>query len=415
MRTVMTPPTLFAGLLAASLMAATAPAILAAAPETPRAAPAAPAASSQPAPAASTPPAPSASKQPAPAKPSGAPAAQAPTAAPAAPAAAGTPDAALARIVRPPWGSDPWPPKEEVAEIRRVLTAAAAKEPTVTKWTFGLAHVAKAESRYASGDAAATLRKQSYEGLQKVVAKEPTNADYQYWLGVSCFERIDDVGMLKQASLAREGRGAFETAIKIDPSNVRAHYALGVFYNQAPGIVGGSTAKAKEEAETLLKITGGRGQFPGQMLYATIAISAKDWQEMSRRLTAAESAPGEWSDPSAAMQTHIWNLLNSKKDPAAALPVITRYRAQAKPDDQTADFFEGEVQRQLGHCDKAVGFFERVLEKNASARNTRYFIAECYETLGRKADAKKNYDDFVTRFPDDDRADKARQASKRLG
>jgi hypothetical protein len=37
-------------------------------------------------------------------------------------------------------------------------------------------------------------------------------------------------------------RAGVDETLEIDPANVRAHYALGIFFNEAPGIAGGSTA-----------------------------------------------------------------------------------------------------------------------------------------------------------------------------
>lgn len=98
----------------------------------------------------------------------------------------------------------------------------------------------------------------------------------------------------------------------------------------------------------------------------------------------------------------------------AALPVIARYRAAAKPDDTAADFFEGEARRQLRQCAAAIAAFEKVLAKNPDARNTRFGIAECQDKLGDRAEARKHYEEFARQFPKDERASKARDSAKRL-
>lgn len=334
-----------------------------------------------------------------------------------APAAAATApltaEGALARVVRAPWARDPFPTKEELAEARRLLESAAAAEPASAKWLFGLAHLMRLETAFA-GDDAPAKRKETKERFEKLVEHEPGVADYQYWLGDTIFEMIDDVGFLSKASLASKGRAAFETAIEIDPSHVAAHYALGVFYSQAPGIAGGSTPKAKAQGEALLKLPGGRGEYWGRMLLAEIAAGSEDWAEMSRQYAAAETARGDGADVTSALQSHILRLLSEKKDPAAALPVIARLRSVAKPDDTAKDFFEGEARRQLGQCAEAVAAYEKVLVKTPAARNTRFGIAECQEKLGNHAEARKHYEEFARQFPKDDRASKARDAANRL-
>ena len=325
-----------------------------------------------------------------------------------------TANTALARLVRSPWSRDPFPTKDAIAEARRVLEAAAAREPANTRWSFGLAHAVRLETAYETGDAAVAKRKETKELFEKLVEREPGNAEYLYWLGDVCFDMIDDVGMLSKPSLASKGHAAFEKAVEIDPAYVAAHYALGTFYSQAPGIVGGSTAKAKSEGETLLKLPGGRGEFWGRILLAEIAAENKDWDEMSRQYTAAETAKGDGADAAIALQAHVLRLLNEKKAPAAVLPLAARFRAAAKPGDSMADFAEGEARRQLGQWVEAAAAYEKVLAKNPEARNTRFGIAECYEKLGNRVEAKKHYEEFARRFPKDERASKARDSAKRL-
>ena len=327
-----------------------------------------------------------------------------------------TAEEAFARVVRPVWARDPLPSDAELDQARRALEAAATREPGNVRWAYGLAHVARIDALRARGDAtAAAKRKQAKELFEKVVERSPGSADDQFWYGDACFEMIDDVGFLSKASLASSGRKAFEKAIELDPGHVAARYALGIFFSKAPSIAGGSTAKAKEQGEALLKLPGGRGEYWGRMLLARIAAADKDWAEMSRQYTAAETAKGEGADPIGALQNQIVQLLNVKKDPAAALPVIARYRAAAKPDDVAPDFFEGDARRQLGQYEQAAAAFERVLARTPEARNSRFLLAECYEKLGNRAEARKNYDEFARRFPADDRAAKAKDASKRLG
>jgi tetratricopeptide (TPR) repeat protein len=295
-----------------------------------------------------------------------------------------------------------------------VLETAAKADPKNIRWSYALAHTSWLEAESTSGKEAEAKRKQAKEAFGAVVEREPGSTDYQYWYAVTCFEMIDDVGMLSKAGLASTGRKAFEKAIEIDPNNVSARYGLGVFFYKAPGIAGGSNAKAKAQGEALLSVPGGRGEYWGRMLLAQIAIADKNWTEMSKQLTAAETAKGDGANPAAAFQTQIFQLLGAAKNPSAALPVIARYRAAAKPDENAPDYLEGLARSQMGQCETAVVSFEKVLARTADARNTRYELAACYEKLGNRAEAKKNYDEFAKRFPADDRAQKAKDASKRL-
>ena len=332
----------------------------------------------------------------------------------AASAAELSPDAAYTLVVRAPLSHDPLPKSDELAAARKVLEAQAAREPKAARWTFALAHVANAEAEQTKGDDAKDKRKEAFERFEHAAELQPGNADYQFWFASASFERVDDVGMLSKMSLASDGRKAFEKAIAIDPGHVAARIGLSQFYLGAPGIAGGSVEKAKAQGDALLALPGKRGEFQGRMVLAGIAAHEQQWEEMSRQFTAAEPAAGDGADPVGAMRSHAWYLLNRKKDAQAALPVVSRYVKAASPDDLTALFLDGEVKRQLGRCDDALTRYDQVLAKRAEARGSRWGAAVCREQLGRKDAARRDYEEYARRFPDDDRAKEAKAAIKRL-
>ena len=325
-----------------------------------------------------------------------------------------TPDAAYTIAARDLWSKEPFPKPEELAAARAVLEAQAKREPQAARWTYALARVASIEADRAQGDAAKSKGKEALNGFEKAVEIAPDNAEYQYWLGSASFEHIDDVGMLSKMSLASGGRKAFEKAIAIDPNMVAARIELAQFFLGAPGIAGGSVEKAKAQGDALVALPDKRGEYQGRMVLARVAAHEKDWAEMSRQFTFAETAGGMGADPVAALRSLAWNLLNQKKDPEAAAPVVARYLKVAPADDVTAWFLDAEVKRQLGHCADALPQYDRVLVTRPEAKGSRWGAAVCHDQLGQKDAARKNYEEYASRFPNDDRAKEAKAAIKRL-
>ena len=325
-----------------------------------------------------------------------------------------TPDAAYALVVRAPLARGPLPKPDELAAARTVLTAQAAREPKSARWAYALAHVANAEAEQSQAEPAATKRKEALERFEHAAQLQPGNPDYQFWLASASFDRVDDVGMLSKMSLAADGRKAFETAIALDPGHVAARVGLAQFLANAPGIAGGSLEKAKAQGNALLALPGKRGEFQGRMVLAGIAAREENWVEMSKQFTAAETAPGEGADPLGALRSHASLLLNRKKDPQAAMPVMERYVRAAPADDLTALYFDGEVKRRQGHCVDALPRYDQVIAKFAGARGSRWGAAVCREQLGRNAEARRDYEEYARRFPEDDRAKEAKAAIKRL-
>jgi len=325
-----------------------------------------------------------------------------------------TPDAAYALVARDVWSKEPAPQPADLASARKILEAQAVREPKNARWAFALGRALAFEADAISGDAEKDKRKDALEAFERAVDLQPANADYQYWLGSASFDHIDDVGMLSKMSLASGGRKAFEKAIALDPSMIAPRIGLSQFYLGAPAIAGGSVEKAKQQGEALIAISDKRGEFQGRMVLARVAAREKDWPEMSRQSTLAESAGGVGADPVVALRSQAMYLLNEKKDPQAAGPVVARYVKLASPDDLTAWYLDGETKRQLGRCADALVMFDQVLAKRAEARGSRWGAAVCRDQLGQKDAARKDYEEYVRRFPSDARAKEAKEAIKRL-
>jgi tetratricopeptide (TPR) repeat protein len=312
------------------------------------------------------------------------------------------------------WSKAAPPAAEQVAAARKVLEAQAAREPKAAKWAYALGRIADYEADRATGDARKDRRKEEVERFERAVELEPGRAEYQYWLGSAAFDHVDDVNMLSQMSLASKGRKALEKAIEIDGAYLPARVGLAEFYLQAPSIAGGSVDKAKEQADTMLRMTDNHGDFQGHMLRARIAAQEKNWAEMSKEYTLAESAKGEGHDALTAMRTNALLLLTRAKDPQTAAPVVERYEKAAPADDVTAWFLDAEVKRQLGHCAEALPRYDQVLAKIPEARGSRWGAAVCHDQLGQKDAARRDYEEFLKRYPDDDRSKEAKTAIKRL-
>jgi len=325
-----------------------------------------------------------------------------------------TPDAAYTLAAHELWSKDPYPKPDELAAAREVLEAQAKREPQSARWIYALARIASVEADRAQGDAAKDKSKEALKGLEKAAELAPDNAEYQYWLGAASFEHIDEVGMLSKMSLASQGRKAFEKAIAIDPGMIAARIGLAQFYMGAPGIAGGSVEKAKAQGDALIALPDKRGEFQGRMVLAGVAVHEEDWAEMTRQFTLAETAGGVGADPVAALRSLAWNLLNKKKDPEAAAPIVERYLKVAAADDVTAWFLDGEVKRQLGHCAEALPQYDRVLATRPEAKGSRWGAAVCHDQLGQKDAARKDYEEYARRFPNDDRTKEAKAAIKRL-
>jgi tetratricopeptide (TPR) repeat protein len=89
--------------------------------------------------------------------------------------------------------------------------------------------------------------------LEKAVAQNRANAATHYLLGVAYGTLAEKADVFRRASLARHTRDEFERAVRIDPDNLDARFALVEFYSMAPRFLGGSRQKALQQAEEIRK------------------------------------------------------------------------------------------------------------------------------------------------------------------
>jgi tetratricopeptide (TPR) repeat protein len=87
--------------------------------------------------------------------------------------------------------------------------------------------------------------------LEEAVKLQPSTSINHLWLGRAYGEKASRASALSAFGIARKVVREFETAVKLDPSNMDARFDLLEFYVEAPGIVGGGKDKATVQASAI--------------------------------------------------------------------------------------------------------------------------------------------------------------------
>lgn len=94
---------------------------------------------------------------------------------------------------------------------------------------------------------------QALTHFEAAISTNDKVADYHYWSGNAMGVTARDANKIKQGYLAPKIKSAYEKTVALDPKNLNAHWGLINFYVEAPGIMGGSWAKAEETAKAILQ------------------------------------------------------------------------------------------------------------------------------------------------------------------
>lgn len=87
--------------------------------------------------------------------------------------------------------------------------------------------------------------------FQKAVTLDGKSSEYHQWLGRAYGGKADKE---KSFFIARNAKGQFETAVKLDPSNIAARRDLADYCMNAPWIVGGSKEEALAQVKAIAAI-----------------------------------------------------------------------------------------------------------------------------------------------------------------
>jgi tetratricopeptide (TPR) repeat protein len=268
----------------------------------------------------------------------------------------------------------------------RAQVQAAAQESGDAA-TFAQGCLAMADEKW---DAAA-------RAFERAVNEDGRSAVYHFWLGRAYGEQAQRANMLKQASLARKTKSAFDRAVQLDPDYLDAREGLMQYYLLAPGIMGGSVDKAREQANEVRK----RNAYRGGLLAARIAAREKDWGAAAREYQQLATQYADSAAPWSALvllhaQQQRWD---------EAFRSVDRWIA-AQPGAMAAQYALGRTAAESGdHLDRGEQALRRYLggytpkpgEPSLGAAHWR--LGMIHERRGQRDAARAEYQTAVSLDP----------------
>ena len=280
-------------------------------------------------------------------------------------------------------------------DAKREFSARIQRNPNDREAMYYLGRVAAAQN----------ATDESVKWFEKAVEADPQNADYHFWLGNAYGDAAQHASKFRQPFLARKVKAEFERAVQLDPKQLDGRLGLIEFYVQAPGFMGGSIPKAKEQATEILKLNRMRGGFA----IASIAEREKDLAEAERGYRLAYDAAPD----SLAAFASLTNFFMRQNRAEESFPLAERYE-KAHPDEQWGQFVYGRAAAASG---KNMERGERYLRafiasppKEASQQQlsgAHYRLGMLLEKTARRDAARLEYQEAIRINPKNEDARKA--------
>jgi tetratricopeptide (TPR) repeat protein len=282
-------------------------------------------------------------------------------------------------------------------EARPLLEKAVKAEPknAAALYALGLVHL-NSDQDYEKAAAR----------LEQAVALDERNAEYHYQLGVA-YGRIGlTAGKLRQVGLAAKVKRQGLKAIELDPRHIEARNGMIQFYMAAPGIMGGSKERAREQAAEVARLD----PYQGELSWALIASTERNNAELEKRYKAALALnPDGWQ----ALQSYGSFCLRRNR-PDEALTMLTRLAA-GRPDDPRSHEILGDALAAKGREADALRSWDHALAGRPDYDPVVFKLARFHERKGDTVRASEYYARYLALVRTGRRADQARAKLKQWG
>ena len=236
----------------------------------------------------------------------------------------------------------------------------------------------------------AVARRQALQLAEACVAKQPKAAPCHYAQGVVLGVQAMSEGMLKAARSAGTVRSALTTAHELEPTWYPARGSLVEFYLLAPGMMGGSTAKAAELARAAPTPEQARA------LEARVAMNERRFDEALKLLMALPAS----LPPALADDVRSWSvqcalgLTNNGQAAAAQAPLEKLVREH--PEHAGPVYALARVRAEAGAHEAALQLYEQAAKlRGADAMPLAWRAGISQQQLGRTDAAKASFQRFV--------------------
>ncbi len=237
--------------------------------------------------------------------------------------------------------------------------------------------------------------------FERAVQLQPKSSLYHQWLGRAYSEKADREHSL---SLARKVKKEFQTAVRLDPSNISAHRDLAEYEMDAPWIAGGDKDDAPKQVEAISILDPIEGSLVDAMYVFHVEKKPAQAEEIYRQVLQQKPQRIQPYFEIARFFQHHGR--------SADLELAIQGAAAIDPADPRLDYFRG-VAKFLENTDLPGA--ERLLAhyvSSAPQRSDWPFRADALEWLGRTLEAEDKRAEAIAQYREALRLDPRRKFAR---
>ncbi len=261
------------------------------------------------------------------------------------------------------------------AEVERAVSAKLAVEANNADALIAKSELILIDGKVSRFDEAEKIAEQC-------IANHPKNSECHEALGNVLGSKAQTGGMMSGLSSLGRIRDSFKKAIELDPKNFNAMNSLVMYYLEVPGMLGGSTSKAKDVVAEAQKIN----PAAASIMQAAVDLKAENFDKAR---TGALAVNVNGSAVLAELQNNVLlqisqTYIRDKKFVEAEK--LLREVTQRFPDSPTGYLGLGRALQEQGKFKESLPQLEKSLSIHVSA-SALYRLGKAWQALGDKAQA----------------------------
>lgn len=269
---------------------------------------------------------------------------------------------------------------KKYAEVEQAASAKLATDPQNAEALIARVDLIVAQGQEARLEEAVKLAEQC-------IAAHPQKSECHEALGNALGTKAMMGGIMSAIGYATDIRDAFKKAVELDAKNLDARFSLLTYYQQAPGIVGGGSGKAKDLAAETAKVH----PEAGKLMQAAIALADEDFAKAE---ALALSANPKGSDVMVETQRNTLYAVGGQQARNKQYAEAQRVFADLEkryPDSALGAFGQARVMQEQGKHADALPLLERALSVDAAA-HIHYRLGQSLQAVNDKARAVAAYE-----------------------